>query len=270
MYLRNVLFGILVFAGTSPLTAETYRVVLEPKFHTIVSSEVTSTVKKVDKKMGDKFLKGDILMELDDTIFVFNHKKAVAEKHNADTNLNTIEELFKEKSASQIQLSSAQAAAAAAEADLALADKALNSSHIIAPYDGKVQEVFVQDYEHVEAGQKLIDLIDDSELIAKLLIQAEAIKELQIGKVVMVQISEMNKPYPATITHIAPGINPASALIKVDASIDNREGHLRAGMLGIIEIEQKKPIPPALEPQKNPQQNEKLNPQPKTQLKHGI
>lgn len=272
---RFVVFFVMLAGTITAQTPGTYRVVLEPKLNTIISSEITSTVKILNKKMGDKFKEGELLMQLDDTIFVFNLKKSEALKHNADTNLNTISELFNEKSASQTQLSEAQAAVAAAAADLALSQKALNSCHIIGPYNGKVQEVFVEEYERVEPGQKLIDVIDDSILIAKLLIESEFVEDLEIGKVLMIRIPSENKLYPATITHIAAGINPASSLIKVDATIDNHSEELKAGMIGVVEIAKKKPIQPVQEPNNEPMSipnlPEKIPPsvKPKQRTTHG-
>jgi membrane fusion protein, multidrug efflux system len=267
MHLRQIVLFLIVWTGSVVAQeAGTYRVVLEPKFKTTISSEVTSTVTKLNKKMGEKFQKGEILMELDDTIFVFNQKKAEALKHNAETNLKTIQELYDEKSASQVQLSETQAALASTAADLALANKAVKSCHITAPYNGKVQEVFVQEYERVEAGQKLIDVIDDSILVAKLLIDSELVHELKIGKILTIHIPTLNKPFQATIAQISAGINPASSLIKVNATIDNTSEELRAGMIGIVQIGEKKivpsqqPLTPPTTPSPSPsQQVEKKN-----------
>lgn len=221
---------------------ETYRVILEPRFQTKISSEVTTTVKAVHKKMGDSFAKDEPLVELDELLFKYNYNKAQAIKENAETNLNTYQELFDEQSASRTQLSEAKAAFSVAQTEMALAEKALHACLIKAPYAGKVQEVFVEEFERIEAGKELISLIDDTVLIAKLLVDAELLSEIKVGKMLSVEIPLIGRGFNAVITQIAAGVNPASGLIKVDAQVDNTSGVLRAGMVGIVRIGKREPV----------------------------
>ncbi len=218
------------------VTAEEYRVVLEPKFHTTLSSEVTTTVEVISKRMGERFNKGDVLMRLSDAVYRSNRAKALAALERGKAELNAQQRLYKDKAASTLDLREAEAKEALAAADLALADKEFRACTLVAPYNGKVQDLKVQEYEHVQPGQALMEVLDDSVLIAKLLLPSTVALTLKLGETLTISLPEVNSSVSAVITHIAPGIDPASSLVKIDSEIKNDQDALRAGMIGILQI----------------------------------
>lgn len=213
---------------------QTYRVVLEPLHRTTLDSDITSTVEKIAKKMGESFEKGDLLMALDKIIFEDNYNKTLAVLTEAKSILQAQQRLYKDKATSEAHVREAAAATAGAEAEVAAAKKALDACTLLAPYKGKVQDVYVQEFERVAPGQKLIEILDDSQLIAKLFVPADEMKGVSEGKQVTVILEDMGKTVSAVIQRIAPSTDPSSSLIKIDAIIDNAQGQLRAGMIGTL------------------------------------
>lgn len=211
---------------------ETIRVILDPEHRAQLTAQVMTPVEKIFKRMGDSFNKGDVLMHLDDDIFQGNMLKAQAALEKAETEFNAKQHLYKNNNTSLFDLKESEAAVATAKAELIVAQKNLKSSTIVAPYDGKVVDIGIEEFELPKEGKELIEIVEDKILLAKMLVPASRYKELELGKEITIDITETGQKIKAKITRIGAVIDPSSATIRVEASIDNADGKLRAGMSG--------------------------------------
>ena len=187
--------------------------------------------------MGQAFKKGDVLMRLDDTVYRDNERKAAAKLAEAAAKKRAAEVLFKDNVASISELKEAQAKDAEARSDLTMAQRELDDCTLIAPYHGKVQDVFVELFERVEPGKKLMAILDDSVLLARFLAPSNQLPNVKQGMDINVHVQETGQVYKGVIRKIAPGIDPASSLFKVEAQIDNKKGELHPGMIGAISLQ---------------------------------
>ncbi len=245
--MRILPYFLFVFLSQS-LYAETIRVVLEPQDHTILSAEVPSTVTKINRRMGEPFKKEDVLMELDSRIFLATKHKAEAQVAKAEADFSAQEKLFRDRAVTAVEYRASKSNLEAAKADLVIANKALSDCTIVAPYDGKVVMTYVKEFERVEAGHNLVEIINDEVMVAKLLLPAALLPNVKLGDSLKVVIPDMRSPFVAKVVRISSVIDPASGLVKVDAEIDNKKGLLRAGLEGEAEIGS-----PQVEREKNPQ-----------------
>lgn len=236
----TLLPGILA-AGVISLTplqavekseTDTIRVIIDPELKTQLSAQVMTPVEKINKRMGDSFVKGEVLIHLDDDIFQGNLLKAKAALEKAETELAAKQHLYKDNNTSLFDLKEAEAAAATAKAELIVAQKNLQSSTIIAPYDGKVVDLGIEEHELPQQGKNLIELVEDKTLLAKMLVPSSHYKDLKIGKEITIDIKETGQKIKAKISRIGAVIDPSSSTIRVEAAIDNSDGKLRAGMSG--------------------------------------
>lgn len=220
-----------------PVDRQHIRVILEARYHTDLSAEIISKIIAIDKPMGQAFKKGDILMRLDDTVYKFNQMKAAAKLSETEAKRNAAESLYKDHVASLGELKEARAHYAEARSDLTMAQKQLNDCTLIAPYDGKVQDVYVELFERVEPGKKLLEILDDSVLLARFFAPSDQLGHVKTGMALDVRVQETNMVYPGIVKKVAPGIDPASSLFKVEAEINNKKGELRPGMIGAISLQ---------------------------------
>ncbi|MBN2713942.1 MAG: efflux RND transporter periplasmic adaptor subunit [Planctomycetes bacterium] len=212
-------------------------IILTPKMEVSLSSEVSSTVTSVVKEMGGAFKKGDTLVVLDDTLFQARSKKAKAEAEAKAVELQTAERLFKDKSNSALDLIKARKDTVAAEADLVMAEHALSSCTIKAPFDGKVVKILVREHELVKQGQEVIRLVDDSVLLAKFLCPSQYRNALHLGDKISFTLEGAKEPVTAKITNISPVSDAASGTIETYAEIDNADQKLKGGLLGKLSVE---------------------------------
>lgn len=257
-----------------------FLVILEPFRRTLLFAEVSSPVEKINKRMGDSFKQGEVLIKLEDVVFKSNYEKAkgLLIKHQAA--LEAKKELYQDRIASLFELREAEADLATARADLSLARKNLKASVIKAPYDGKVVELSIEEHELPRPGKELIETVADHILLARFLIPSSELKNIYIDKPIYITLVNYDKEIVAKVFRIGSVIDPSSSLIKVEAMIDNKDGNLRTGMTGtayLIPKEERERIQtPPPPPMPLPPQEDLLTPKlqvneikaPKNEVKH--
>ena len=114
----------------------------------------------------------------------------------------------------------------------------LSKCSIVAPFAGRVAEQKVREQQYVQAGQPLIDILDDSVLELEFLVPSRWFSSLKPGGRIQVFIDETGKAYPARFIRIGARVDPVSQTVKVAAAIDGRFPELIAGMTGRIDASQ--------------------------------
>jgi multidrug resistance efflux pump len=179
----------------------------------------------------------------------------------AQAALTATEQLHASKQASQLELENARrdvttaeaecalvAAAAAKEliqarrkcavarGQLELAREELAACTIAAPHPGRVARVLVNEHELVDRGTPVIEIVDDRVLRARFLLPSALFRSVTIGQELEIVVRETQTTASATISHIAAVLDAASTTFEVYAEIDNRDGELRAGMNGWLNL----------------------------------
>jgi RND family efflux transporter MFP subunit len=215
------------------LNPNAVHVILEPMHRATLSSQITSPIVSIQKRMGDSFKEGDVLVKLDDVIYRANLKKALATYKQAELTLKTREELFQADVGSLVELREAQTQFASAASDMAVARKQLEATNIIAPYAGRIVDVYVHDFELAEALEPMMDIIGDDILLARMIVDSVLLNRIHIGRTIMVYFPDADLTVPAEIIRIGAEIDPASSTIRVDAKLENAEYRLTSGMSGM-------------------------------------
>ncbi|MCH1429415.1 MAG: efflux RND transporter periplasmic adaptor subunit [Chlamydiales bacterium] len=215
---------------------EDHRVVLTARHRTVLSSQVSSVVTEIKKQMGEKFKEGDVLLQLDDVVFYSEETKALATLERAKVRLEATERLFKDDASSLLELKEAQMDAAAAESELVHATKTLTACAIKAPYDGEIVDVFTDLHEMVQPGEELVEVIESSVLIGKILLPSDELPYVKNGIELDVEIQELGVVVKAKVSNVGAVIDPVSSMVKVYVEIENSEGLLKPGMIGKTRI----------------------------------
>lgn len=234
--LCTLLFPGLAFSAGGE-KAPSYRVILTPKSQAVLSARLTSEVEAINYRMGEAFQKGAVLVELRDEVLEATLSKASALLERAKVQKLAKQKQFDDNSASLFELKDALANHAAASADKTIAQSDLDNSVITAPYNGRVENVFVQTFETVQTGQPLLEIVNDNTLVARFLVPSNELRRTAIGKIIQIHLSDNGETVPASISNIGAVIDPASSMVKVYAEIDNSDGKLKAGMVGDTDLD---------------------------------
>lgn len=216
-----------------------YPAILEPLRLTHLYAENQSSIyyemytpaTEITKKLGDPVHQGEVLIRFEDAVSKANVAKTRSDLARAHVDLTVKRALFQDSLISELELKEAEASVAGTEFSLILAEKNYAASVIHAPYDGKVSDLFIHLYELPERGKPLMDVIDDSILIAKLLIPARVASSLKIGDPVFIQLIDSGQIIETQVKRMSPTVNPASGTVKIEAELDNHDSHLKAGMV---------------------------------------
>lgn len=120
-----------------------------------------------------------------------------------------------------------------AKADLALAQTAVDNCTIHAPFNGRVAAAPVRNYQFMQAGAPLLDIVDDRDLELEFIVPSVWLSWLKIGADSTVQVAETQKTYEAKIVRISGKVDAASQTIKIYGHIDGDTADLLPGMSGV-------------------------------------
>lgn len=223
---------------------ESFNAVFKGLNRAIISSKVTSTILKITHRMGENFQAGDLLIQLDDTVFVGLKRKAEGNLNKALAELWSKKQLYQEEIASLYEVKTAEANVAVAQSDLISANYSIDACHIIAPYNGKVVSLFVEEFELIPEAKPLIEIVNDEFLIGQVLVPLHIFQRIKHNQLVDVFMPALNQTVEARILRVDAVIDPASSTFKIDLLVNNQQGLLRAGMIGKTTLEQKNTYSP--------------------------
>lgn len=214
-----------------------YLVIFYPMRNTVLSSEISGTVKSMAFDMGESFKKGDILMTLDPGYLYAEMEKADATRAYAEEVYQAKKKLYDQKSISSLEYTKSEADFRISKANQAIAGKRLRSCTVRAPYNGKVVKRIVRENEFVPEGQALIEILDDTKIQAKFHLPSAVYPKIQVGRTFFVSVKQISFQFECKVTHISPVMESNTNSFQVFAEIDNAEGNIRAGMTGFIKVE---------------------------------
>ena len=218
---------------TDPINRKVF-VMLHPLKSATLSAEVSSVVKRIHRKMGERFKKGASLIDLNAALYLAENEKADARRIFAVAAYETNGKLYHQKSVSEIEFAKAKADLEIAKANVAIANERLAACSIRAPFSGRVVKLLVNESELVQEAQPLIEIVDDRIIRAKFLAPSLFYGRIRIGQMMDVQVQGLNGRFRSEITHIGSILEPNTMTFQVFARIDNSKRILRAGMTGEI------------------------------------
>jgi RND family efflux transporter MFP subunit len=121
------------------------------------------------------------------------------------------------------------------QASLALARQNVERSRIVAPIDGVLASVDVDDGESVTAGQRVARIVNLNRIEVPLLLPSSARPMISVGDAVALSSESGNPPltWPAQVSRIAPDDDPATRTLRVFVEVmqdPSKPGVLAPGM----------------------------------------
>ena len=252
-YIKKTLVPLLVLSAIfSASSAENYdlpvKAVLFPFREAVIPALADSRVMKYNFYEGEKFKKGDILARLDKTVYKQRLLKIEASVKEAKAGLtfakrNNIrtQELFKkgiqghqEKERAELEEEIADAKYLSAKASLIVAERDLALCDIAAPFDGRLVQRLVNEFEFVRTGQPLMRIIEDNKLLAVMHLPSFEKNKIKLGQKMKLKIDETGTVHQGKIYKISGVIDPGSRTFEIKVLLDNKDGKLSAGMSGLL------------------------------------
>ncbi len=212
------------------------RAQLTPRRYTTLAAEIGAKVQQLPVAEGGAFRAGQVLVVFDCTLQQAQLQKAQAELDGVEQTHRTNQRLAELNSVGQLEVDLSKAAELKARAEVGAGKAVMGKCQIHAPFAGRVAEQKVREQQYAQAGQPLLDVIDDSVLELEFLVPSRWLAWLKPGVKFEVQIDETRKTYPARFTRIGARVDPVSQSVKVAAAIDGKFPELIAGMSGKVQV----------------------------------
>ena len=134
----------------------------------------------------------------------------------------------------QYQLSVSALKKAKAELDIATLN--VKRCKIIAPYDGKVMDVYTSIFTSIEQRQPLMDIVGDGLLEAEIVVPSNWLRWLKKGHPVKITIDETGETLDAKVISLGAAVDAVSQTIELKAQFNEKYETLIPGMSGIVEF----------------------------------
>lgn len=224
-------------------------VVLFPFEEAVIASTVDGNVTGYNYRPGEKFEKGATIASIDIRNYSELYAKADASCREAEKNSMFLKTLYEsnEKLAKKGMFSELELArnkldmevsvirVQSAAADKKLAALKVEGCRIKAPYSGRLESIQVRENEFVKAGQPMLTIINDSQLLAVTNLTDSMIMKIRKGGTLKFRIRQMDIVCEGKVFEISAKIDHRSRTFEVKMLIDNQNGKLTAGMSGVME-----------------------------------
>ncbi len=125
----------------------------------IISSEVNGRVEYIADR-GQRVRKGDVIARIDDRIYRANVQAAKAAWEMAEETVDRLQPLYADSIVSVQDFRAARTERDAARAQLDQAEKNLEDTQIVAPFDGRVEERMIRTGELISPGMPVVRLVN--------------------------------------------------------------------------------------------------------------
>ncbi|QEQ96114.1 efflux RND transporter periplasmic adaptor subunit [Neptunomonas concharum] len=144
--------------SVAPTTRRTLPATIEASRHSALAFRVSGQLQALPVKAGDIVKEGALLAQLDQTDFKTVVDDRQARYQLAKVQYDQIKALIAKQYASQTRLDEASANLKAARAALSAAQDNLRYSRLIAPFDGVIAKVDIENFQAVQAQAPIIEL----------------------------------------------------------------------------------------------------------------
>ncbi len=193
--------------------------------------EVSGRISRLGFRDGQRVKRGQLLVQLDDTLQGAQLQQAEAQASIARTNLQRNRELVAANFVSQSVVDQSAAALQVADAQVALARAQLARMRIEAPFDGVagIRSVSVGDY--VKDGADLVNVEDLSSVWLDFRLPERYVSRIKAGQPVEAQLDALpGKAFKGQVDAVDSLLDANGRSLLVRARLPNTNGELRSGM----------------------------------------
>ena len=236
--MSRLLIIIILLISVNCVNAEerTARALVSATEKVSISSEISSRVEKINYLLGDAFQKGDVLISFDCKLYKAQNEVIKSNYESAKIQLENDKQLLEMRSIGKLQYQLSVSALNKAKAEMEISTLNVERCEVIAPYDGKVMDVYTNVFSTIEERQPLMDIVGDGLLEAEVIVPSTWLKWLKTGHEVEIQIDETGETLNAKIISLGAAVDAISQTIELKAQFNEKYESLIPGMSGIVKF----------------------------------
>ena len=200
-----------------------------------VRAEVEGVVQAIHFDKGDKVSKGDVLCEIKLNDRGAKVQQAAAMVAQTLKELQVAQDLYKQGFRSKTQLAQAEAAYAQATAGLATMNVQLANTRIKAPFDGIVDDRYVNVGDYMRAGDKCEMVIAPEPFLATGTVSEQDVGGISLGDAATVTLVT-GETVVGKVSFVADRADNVTRAFRIEVQLPNADAKLRDGVSADIEI----------------------------------
>lgn len=222
-------------SATAPLmNPDVVRVLISADEETTLVAPMNGRITMLGMTLGSRFDKDAKLTGFDCGEHVARSKIAKAELRGARENYTAKSRLRALKAAGDVEVNLAAAAVDKSAGEVELTKVLMDQCEVRAPFAGRVARIYVKQYQGVNAGAPLADIISDGPLKVRLNAPSKWLAELKVGMPFQVVVDETGRSYPASLSAVGARVDAAAQAIEIEGRFNDVYPELLAGMSGTV------------------------------------
>lgn len=203
----------------------------------LIQPEMPGTLVSLNVKAGQRVGKGQVLGRTDDA-GMSQQLAAMENQYNlAKTTFERQKNLWDQKIGSEIQFLQAQSQMVGAQKAVLQMKAQLSKTLIKAPFNGIIDEVFVERGQVVAPSmQGLMRIVNLSNMYVSTEVPETYIGKLKVGTVVNVSLSSLGKTYVGRVRQVGNNINPTNRSFGIEVGVPNPDNLLRPNQVAKLQI----------------------------------
>lgn len=217
---------------------------ISPVQGAMISAELAGTVTEINFQSGALVKKGEVLLKLDASPEEAQLRSAVADAELAKNDLDRARGLADRKVISTAEFDATQSKYAQKKAAVENMQSTIDKKQIRAPFDGTAGIRAVNPGQMVKVGDPLVSLQALGQVFFDFSLPQQQLADVKTGLPVKVTTDAVpDREFEGTLTAVNSSIDPATRNVSLQATLDNQDNALRAGMFGRVKVllPQKKP-----------------------------
>jgi RND family efflux transporter MFP subunit len=196
-----------------------------------VTAESMGVVRNIQVKEGQKVTKGQILAELDQTVFLQSIEEIKGQLDFAKQLYSKQANLWKQNIGSEIQYLNAKNQKESLERRLATVESQLDMTRIKAPVSGTVDQVYLKLGQSTAMGMPAVRVVNFNDLRVVTDLSESYVSRVREGASVDLEFKDLNLSAQGRIAYVARSISALNRTFRAEVPLNNREGLYRPNMI---------------------------------------
>jgi membrane fusion protein, multidrug efflux system len=203
----------------------------------MISAELAGTVTEIHFQSGSLVKKGDVLLKMDASPEQAQLRSAKADEELAKNDLDRARDLAARKVISTAEFDAAQSKYAQKKALAENIQSTIDKKEIRAPFDGTAGIRAVNPGQMVKVGDPLVSLQTMGQVYFDFALPQQQLADVKQDLAVKVTTDALpDREFDGKLSAINSSIDPATRNVTLQATLDNPDNALRAGMFGRIKV----------------------------------
>jgi membrane fusion protein (multidrug efflux system) len=210
---------------------------ISPVQGAMISAELAGTVAEIDFKSGELVKKGDVLLKLDASAEQAQMRSAQADAELAQKDFERAQDLATRKVISAAELDAAKSKSSQKKAAVENMQSVIDKKQIRAPFDGVAGIRAVNPGQMVKVGDALVSLQALDQVFVDFSLPQQQLADVTADLPVKVTTDAIpDREFQGKLTAINSAIDPATRNVSLQATLDNADHKLRAGMFARVKV----------------------------------